>query len=61
MSEDVNGERVVTRRLTKQDIGKMVGATREMVSKVMKDLQTSGYIEVQGSTIVLRDTNARPR
>jgi hypothetical protein len=26
----------------------------------MKDLQTSGYIEVQGSTIVLRDKNARP-
>ena len=59
MSEDVNGERVVTRRLTKQDIGKMVGATREMVSKVMKDLQVNGYIDVQGSTIVLRDTNPR--
>jgi hypothetical protein len=28
-----------------------------MVSKVMRDLQTSGYIEVQGSSIVLRDTN----
>jgi CRP/FNR family cyclic AMP-dependent transcriptional regulator len=61
MSESVNGQKVVTKRITKQDIAKMVGASREMVSKVMKDLQTSGYIEVQGSTIVLRDTNARPR
>jgi CRP/FNR family cyclic AMP-dependent transcriptional regulator len=60
MSENVNGQKVVTRRITKQDIAKMVGASREMVSKVMKDLQTSGYIEVRGSTIVLRDTNARP-
>ncbi len=29
---------------------------REMVSRVMKDLQMGGYIEVRGSTIVLRDT-----
>ena len=55
MSENVNGRKVVTRRLSKQDIAKMVGASREMVTKVMKDLQTSGYIDVQGSTIVLRD------
>jgi CRP/FNR family cyclic AMP-dependent transcriptional regulator len=60
MSQSVNGQRVVTKRITKQDIAKMVGASREMVSKVMKDLQTSGYIEVQGSTIVLRDTKSRP-
>ena len=61
MSETVDGQKVVTRRITKQDIAKMVGASREMVSKVMKDLQTSGYIEVHGSTIVLRDKSARPR
>jgi CRP/FNR family transcriptional regulator, cyclic AMP receptor protein len=55
MSEEVNGQKVVVRRLTKQDIGKMVGASREMVTRVMKDLETSGYFEVRGSTIVLRD------
>jgi len=60
MSENVNGRKVVTKRLTKQDIAKMVGASREMVTKVMKDLQTSGYIDVQGSTIVLRDTDPKP-
>ena len=59
MSEEVDGRRVVTRRLPKQDIAKMIGASREMVSKVMKDLQTSGYIEVHGSTIMLRDRNAQ--
>ena len=57
MSENVNGQKILTRRLSKQDIAKMIGASREMVSKVMKDLQVSGYIEVRGSTIVLRDTN----
>ena len=61
MSENVNGQKVVTRRLTKQDIARMIGASREMVSRVMKDLETSGYFEVRGSTIVLRDTIPPPR
>ncbi len=51
-----NGQRTVTKRLPKQDIAKMIGASREMVSRVMKDLQMGGYIEMRGSTIVLRDT-----
>jgi CRP/FNR family cyclic AMP-dependent transcriptional regulator len=60
MSENVDGEKVVTKRLPKQDIAKMIGASREMVSRVMKDLQTGGYIEMRGSTIVLRDTIMLP-
>ena len=60
MSENVNGQKMITKRLPKQDIAKMVGASREMVSKVMKDLQMSGYIEERGSTIVLRDKTPPP-
>ena len=60
MSEVVDGQKTVTRRLPKQDIAKMVGASREMVSRVMKDLKMGGYIEVRGSTIVLRDTILLP-
>jgi len=60
MSEDVNGQKVVTKRLPKQDIAKMIGASREMVSRVMKDLQMGGYIEVRGSNIVLRDSIILP-
>ena len=60
MSENVDGQRVVTKRLPKQDIAKMIGASREMVSMVMRDLELSGYFEVRGSTIVLRDTHASP-
>jgi CRP/FNR family cyclic AMP-dependent transcriptional regulator len=55
MAEDIDGEKVVVKKLTKQDIAKMVGASREMVSRVMKDLQLGGYVEVRGRTIVLRD------
>jgi len=60
MSENVNGQKIVTKRLPKQDIAKMIGASREMVSRVMKDLENGGYIEVRGSTIVLRDTIMLP-
>jgi CRP/FNR family cyclic AMP-dependent transcriptional regulator len=60
MSETVDGQKMVTKRLPKQDIAKMIGASREMVSRVMKDLQISGFIEMRGSTIVLRDTVLLP-
>ena len=60
MAETVNGEKIVTKRLPKQDIAKMIGASREMVSRVMKDLQVGGYIEMRGSNIVLRDTIMLP-
>jgi len=60
MSETVDGEKIVTKRLPKQDIAKMIGASREMVSRVMKDLQMGGYIEVRGSNIVLRDNIVLP-
>jgi len=55
MSEEVNGDTVVVRKITKQDIAKMIGASREMVSRVMKDLAAQGLIEETGAGIVLRD------
>ena len=59
MAEDIGGEKVVVKKLSKQDIAKMIGASREMVSRVMKDLQLGGYIEVRGRSVVLRDTILR--
>jgi len=55
MAETIDGQKVVTKKIAKQDIAKMIGASREMVSRVMKDLQTSGYMEVRGKAIYLRD------
>ena len=54
------GLMTIRERISRQDIAKMVGASREMVSRVMKDLQMGGYIEVRGSNIVLRDTITLP-
>jgi CRP/FNR family cyclic AMP-dependent transcriptional regulator len=55
MAEEIDGEQVVVKKLSKQDIAKMIGASREMVSRVMKDLELGGYIEVRGRSVVLRD------
>ena len=54
-SELREGQRVVTRKLTKQDIAKMVGASREMVSRVMKDLENQGYFRTEGSTLIINE------
>ncbi|MCL4185809.1 MAG: cyclic nucleotide-binding domain-containing protein [Burkholderiaceae bacterium] len=43
-SENVNGERIVKNKLPRQEIAKMIGASREMVSRVMKGLEIDGYI-----------------
>jgi CRP/FNR family cyclic AMP-dependent transcriptional regulator len=43
-SEEVGGERVVRNKLPRQEIAKMIGASREMVSRVMKGLEIDGYI-----------------
>jgi CRP/FNR family cyclic AMP-dependent transcriptional regulator len=43
-AEDVNGERIVRNRLPRQEIAKMIGASREMVSRVMKGLETDGFV-----------------
>ena len=53
LSEQENGLRVIRRKVTKQDMAKMVGASREMVSRVMKDLEASNYIRVEEGRIVL--------
>jgi len=58
MAETVDGQKVVTKKLPKKQIAKMVGATREMVSRVMKEMETSGRIEVRGRQILLRDSLA---
>ena len=50
------GEKIVKGKLPRQDIAKMIGASREMVSRVMKGLEVGGYIEVRDDgSIVLRE------
>jgi CRP/FNR family cyclic AMP-dependent transcriptional regulator len=57
-AENVDGRKVVTQKLTKQDIGKMIGASREMVSRVMRDLAVQGLIEERDGQLILLDPEA---
>lgn len=40
---------VVEERLTHQEIARRIGSSREMVSRILKDLETGGYIEVDAA------------
>lgn len=41
------GDAVIRDKVSRQDLAKMVGASREMVSRVMKDLDERGFIETR--------------
>ena len=51
---DRDGLLAVRDRISRQDIAKMVGASREMVSRVMKDLEERGFVETRedGSMLI---------
>jgi CRP/FNR family transcriptional regulator, cyclic AMP receptor protein len=54
-AETVDGRKVVTHKVTKQDIAKMIGASREMVSRVMRDLLAQGLIREEDGQLILID------
>ncbi len=49
-----NGK-LVTAKLTHQEIANMVGSSREMVSKIMKELKFGGYISVDAKRITIEN------
>ena len=44
---------LIAQRLTQQDIASRIGASREMVSRILKDLAIGGYLTQSRSGIVL--------
>jgi CRP/FNR family cyclic AMP-dependent transcriptional regulator len=52
-SDDGTGNTVIRDKVSRQDLAKMVGASREMVSRVMKDLEERGFIETRDDGSVL--------
>ena len=55
LAEVVDGKRRITTLLSTTDIASMVGASREMVSRIMRKLLESGYISKDRRGIVFRD------
>lgn len=49
-------DKLVTTPLTHQEIANMVGSSREMVSKILKDLKVGGYISTTGKAITIEKT-----
>jgi CRP/FNR family cyclic AMP-dependent transcriptional regulator len=53
---------IIHEKLTRQDIAKMVGASREMVSRVMKDFLDQGFIEaLEGGSMRIKERRSKPR
>jgi len=53
LAEDKGGQLAISQRLTQQDIASRIGASREMVSRILKDLSTGGYLTQSRTGIVL--------
>lgn len=51
-STECDGKQL-TSPMTHQDIANMVGSSREMVTRILKDLKTGGYISVKDKQLVL--------
>ncbi len=53
LSEEVGGVRIIKEKLTQQNIASRVGASREMVARILKDLRAGGYITQENNQIIL--------
>lgn len=47
-------------RITRQEIAQLVGCSREMSGRVLKDLEEKGLVEAEGKSLVIRDPTLRP-
>jgi CRP-like cAMP-binding protein len=53
MADEEDGVKIIRQKVSRQDMAKVVGASREMVSRVMKDLEERGVIETQDNGFVV--------
>jgi CRP/FNR family cyclic AMP-dependent transcriptional regulator len=55
-----DGKLVIGVRLSQQDIANMVGASREMVNRILRDLSERGYISVEAKQITIHKDQMPP-
>jgi CRP/FNR family cyclic AMP-dependent transcriptional regulator len=53
LAVEQDGRQVVPEKLTQQDIAERVGSSRDMISRLMKDLVAGGYVTVDDRIITL--------
>lgn len=61
MAQNTDGKWVVEHAPAKQEIARMIGASREMVSRVVKDLQRKGLIRAEKRRIYVLDKSSMQR
>ena len=61
MAESIDGKWIVEKAPPKQEIARMIGASREMVSRVVKDLQRKGLIRAEKRRIHVLDKTSMQR
>jgi CRP/FNR family transcriptional regulator, cyclic AMP receptor protein len=47
------GKLVIPEKLTQKDIAARVGASREMINRILRDLTTGGYVTLEGGRITI--------
>lgn len=56
MAVSLDGRQIIAGRLNKSDLARRIGASRDMVTLIMRDLEAGGYLVSDGAQIVI----ARP-
>ena len=56
LSNEAEGVYIVKPKPTQQDIANMIGSSREMVSRILKNLKNEGYIETTQTSIIISKT-----
>jgi CRP/FNR family cyclic AMP-dependent transcriptional regulator len=54
LAENVDGRRIIMEPLTQQEMASRIGCSREMVSKILKDLTAGGYVEITRRSIEIK-------
>ena len=61
LAVEQGGNHVIPEKLTQQEMASRVGASREMINRILRDLATGGYIRVEGKRIIITNIAAFPR
>jgi CRP/FNR family cyclic AMP-dependent transcriptional regulator len=53
LAKEENGKLVIPEKMTQQDIADRVGASRDMISRIFKDLTIGGYVTIDNRQITI--------
>src|SRR6202040_2314311 len=60
-SADSTNPNHVTVTVTHEEIGEMIGSSRETVSRLFSDFKKKHFLELKGSTLIIRNKSALER